>query len=44
VHSEEGDKTASKGDDGTLEILQRLEDSIASLWGGIGIREEVVAK
>jgi hypothetical protein len=37
VHSEEGDETASKGDEGTLEILQRLEDSIVSLWGEIGV-------
>jgi hypothetical protein len=37
AHSKEGDKTASKGDEGTLERPQRLEDSIDSLWGEIGV-------
>jgi hypothetical protein len=37
AHSKEGDKTASKGDEGTIEILQWLEDSIVSLRGEIGV-------
>ena len=37
VHSEEGDETTPKGDEGTLEILQWLKDSIVSLWGEIGV-------
>jgi hypothetical protein len=37
AHSKEGDETASKGDEGTLEILQRLEDSIVSLRREIGV-------
>ncbi len=37
AHSKEGDETVSKGDEGTLKILQRLEDSIVSLRGEIGV-------